>query len=68
MLYMKRIRKFDELLALRLSREDLQQLEAIAKRERESVSAVIRRFIAKGLDGRGEVPDSAARKKGQSDE
>ena len=48
------------MIALRLGDEDLSQLEEIAERERTSISAVIRRFIAEGL---GRPEGSTGRKK-----
>ena len=37
-------------IGLRLGEEDFQCLEEIAKRERTSVSAIVRRFIVEGLE------------------
>ncbi len=64
MLYMRRKTRYQELIALRMGDEDLRQLEAIADRERTSVSAVIRRFIAEGLGRQEEVTKSRRRGKG----
>ena len=51
------------MIALRLGEEDCRQLEAIAERERTSVSAVIRRFIAEGLEG--EIESRKTRRRGK---
>ncbi len=63
---MRRKTRYENLIALRMSDEDLRQLEAIADRERTSVSAVIRRFIAEGLERQGEVTKSRRKGKGGS--
>ena len=60
---MKGARRFQELIALRLGEEDCRQLEAISERERTSVSAVIRRFIAEGLEG--EIESKRTRRRGK---
>lgn len=53
------------MIALRLGDEDLSQLEEIAERERTSISAVIRRFIAEGL-GRQEGATGRKKRKGRA--
>jgi predicted transcriptional regulator len=52
LLYMISKRKYERLIALRIDDDDHRRLESLADRERTSVSAVIRRFVAEGLDGK----------------
>ena len=62
---MRRESRFQNMIALRLGDEDLSQLEEIAERERTSISAVIRRFIADGL-GRQEGATGRKKRKGRA--
>lgn len=50
MYYMERETNYQRLVSLRLGEQDLQRLEEIAKQERTSVSAIVRRFIVEGLE------------------
>ena len=59
---MKRKTRFSNLIALRLGDEDLRQLETIADRERTTISAVIRRFIAEGFERQGGAKGRKGRK------
>ena len=52
--YMKRKTRYEVGFHLRMSAEDSRHLEAIAERERSTVSAVARRFIAEALDREAE--------------
>ena len=54
-LYMISKRKYERLIALRIDDEDHRRLESLADRERTSVSAVVRRFVAEGLDRESEL-------------
>ena len=58
-------RKLGTLITLRIGEEDARQLEAIAERERTSVSAVVRRFIAEGLDVEARRPEKGRKKRGR---
>lgn len=63
MYYMKRKTRYEVGFHLRMSAEDSRHLEAIAERERSTVSAVARRFIAEGLDRETEAEGTAKRPK-----
>lgn len=47
---MDRETNYQKPVSMRLGKEDFQRLEEIAKRERTSVSAIVRRFIVEGLE------------------
>jgi predicted HicB family RNase H-like nuclease len=59
-------RKYERLIALRIDDEDHRRLEALADRERTSVSAVVRRFVAEGLDRESEPVSGRKRRRGKS--
>ena len=59
---MKREKKYEVVVALRMTEDDRARLEATAARWRTGLSSVIRRYVAEGLDRETAAPVKRAKR------